>query len=705
MSKKSRYLLIVICWASLCLAFFIVGPVRRSGIHLFPLEGQTLNTIVPQIAAINFPELLTNTLKAFTGSAVFALSAIGLGLFFIKIIDRQAETADEGGRILATAFMVGQSLFSFLFLFFLIAFQKFLPITSTIVFLMGLIFLFLRIHPYTHSISKKVRELSCFSQEREVNLLVIFSIIGFGCTLLYSSSRLSYDAASQYFTQAKMIALSERAILLSHKDIFAGSSIYQISLQSAIIQLFGDQAARMYSWMNGLAILSFGMIIGERVGISRRARFLFLPLVLTTTAFVDLLGDGKIDLANTALVLASVYWFLRSLQKPSRLFFFLAGLFGGLAIVARPYNAILLGVFFLLLILCYVWSAQERIVFIRSLIYASPGFFPPMLFWGVSYLIVNTVFIGDPFAPLSLLGLSKSGLPYYINGMKRIFLTVTYPIVVTYDGTFDSLGFISPFFLGFISLIFIKEVRTFRTLPRELIFVSISSLLTLYLWIIAFGSLFIYEVRYVLFLWMIIFLAMAQLLDNAMLASAFFKAGVQVVIITLLFVMTMRTIIISLATYSPIALDNFPQCHNLPNCTFFAPVNLIADPGDRVLVLSAYRYYLRPDLFACSSNKDDYLALEKAALQSPNKFWEEIHRQGYEYIIYDSLYNKYILHFQNLSDMLIPSPSNAKALYDRTFRDYDLRIITESVYQIEPSHSTFPKTSCVFINDHWYVQR
>jgi hypothetical protein len=348
--------------------------------------------------------------------------------------------------------------------------------------------------------------------------------------------------------------------------------------------------------------------------------------------------------------------------------------------------------FFFLLVLFYFWSAKQRSTFIRALIGASLGLLLPLLFWGISLLIVNYTLLGDPLAPLSGLGLVQNVWPFYLTGVERILSIALYPFAITYNGTFDSLGFISPFFLGFLPYLLIKEVRSFSTFLKE------------FLWIIAFGSIFVFEVRYVLFLWMLLFLPTAQLLDNAMQVSILVKAGTQVILLALLLFMAVRTLFISLATYSPIVQNDVPQCRDLPMCTFFEPVNQLARPGDRVLVLSAYRYYLRPDLLACSSNKDDYLALEQAALQSPNKFWEEVQRQGYRYIIYDSFYNQYILRFKNLPNLFTSLPPKDIVLYNRTFKDFDLRTITESIYQIEPSPSTSPKISCVLNSHNWQVQ-
>jgi hypothetical protein len=702
--KKAFTNLMPFFWAILCIATYVYGPGRRSGVHLFPLEEQNMNAIITQIIAINFPILLTDMIKAFAGILLFVLSTVGLGWTFIKSIDRNTISSNHGGGIVISAFMLGQSLFSFFYIFLLIAFRQFSLHSNLIILLCGLIFFLWNFRSINQYIRGGVKGLLSFPNETKVIFPVILSLIILGFALFYSSSRLSYDAASQYYAQAKINALSQQDILLSYTDFFAGSARFLTSIQTALIQLFGDQAARMFSWMNGLAILIFGMVIGKRLGISHRAQLLFLPLALTTTAFVDLLGDGKIDLASTAFALASIYWFLQSIQKPSRLCLFLAGFFGGFAIVVRPYNAILLGVFFLLLILFYLWSAKQRKFFIHSLIHSSQGFLPPILFWVAFYLIINAVVFGDPLAPFSNFNSTINDWPVYLTYEQIIRNVLFYPFVITYHGIFGSFGYLTPFFIAFLPFYFVKKMRTFRVISRELIFICLFAFLILILWITAFNSIFIFEVRYVLFLWILLFLPIAQILDNAMEISLMQLAGVQVILAALLLFMAARTFFISLATYSPIDQSGEPHCNVLPMCTFFNPVNQLANPGDRILVLSAFRYYLRSDLLACSSTRDDYITLEQAAIQSPDKFWEEVQRHGYRYIIFDSFFNEYVLRFHNLPNLSTSIPSNGITIYDRTFKDFDNRTITESVYQIKSSPAITSEKTCVLIDGKWQVQ-
>ena len=433
-------------------------------------------------------------------------------------------------------------------------------------------------------------------------------------------------------------------------------------------------------------------------------QLLFLLLVLTTTAFVDLLGDGKIDLASNAIVLASVYWFLRSLQKPNRLYFFFSGFFSGFAIIAKPFNVVLLGVFFLLLTISYLWLAEDKVVYFKSFMYASPGLLLPILFWGITILIVNDVLLGNPLASLSSVNSGINDWPVYLTNEQRIRYILFYPFVITYNGIFDAMGFITPLFLVFLPFYLIKEARKIHTITRELIFICLSAFVTLFIWITAFKSVFIFEVRYVLFLWILLYLPLAQLMDNVMQRSLFAQVGIQVILAALLLFMTVRIFYISLATYSPIDQRGVPHCNDLPMCIFFNPVNQLANSGDRVLVLSAFRYYLRPDLLACSSEREDYTALDKAAGQSTDKFWEEVQRQGFRYVIFDSFFNIYVLRFQNLPDLSSSLPHDVITLYDHTFKDYDQRIITESIYQIEESPSTIPEKTCVNENGIWQVQ-
>ena len=121
-----------------------------------------------------------------------------------------------------------------------------------------------------------------------------------------------------------------------------------------------DQAARLYSWANGFVIIIFTLALGEQLGLSKQARRILLALLLTTTAFTDLLGDGKIDLAASAPAVAAVYWMVVNGIKARNSGFFFVGFLAGFAIISRPFNAVLLGIFFAFFYLQEMYSAWKN---------------------------------------------------------------------------------------------------------------------------------------------------------------------------------------------------------------------------------------------------------------------------------------------------------------------------------------------------------
>ncbi len=705
MFKRIYSVILLFSWELICLYFFVVTQ-HKSGVHLFSFVDVGWETI--RFTGFNFWIFLFTLSTSLLGVMLFSLSIVGFGMTFIYLIDRENVTAGEGGKIGVTAFGIGQSIFSLL-IFVPLLIAKQLPSSYTFsLFLVGLIFLFVYIFHRRHKFIEGITHTAVSLLSNSKALILLFCIIVFGLAILYSSSRLSYDAASQYFAQAKIIAVSEKLFLLSLKDNFVGSALYLEGIYAALIQLFGDQAARLYSWVNGLIILLSSMMIGEKVGLSRQARRLFLVFPLTTTAFVDLLGDGKIELAGTSVILIAVYWFLESLQTRSTFSFIMIGLLVGFAIVGRPYNAILIGVLFVSLFLLSFYTQDEKKAFLS--VYAD-GFvrwaFPFLMLWGISYLIVNAAVSGNPLATLSVFNFNSDDWPFSPTGTQAIILILLYPFSITFTALlFDIPGAISPLFLAFLPLLFFKSTRRVRAFSKELIFISLASLVTLYFWVGFVGTIHILEARYVLFLWLLLFLLIAQLVEKATQQSFFSKIQIHLILILILSFMAFRITLIALSTYSPLDDNNAFHCRDLPQCAFFEPVNRLADSGDRVLVLAPYRYYLRPDLFACASNGDDYRALEKAITQGVDEFWREIKRQGYRFIIYDSFYNAYILRFRTLPD-LSASPDGFPifTIYDEIFKDYDLRKVRESIYRLDLAQfDQMPKRRCVLNNGKWELQ-
>jgi hypothetical protein len=235
--------------------------------------------------------------------------------------------------------------------------------------------------------------------------------------------------------------------------------------------------------------------------------------------------------------------------------------------------------------------------------------------------------------------------------------------MLSYSNSPQTLGNISPFVIGFLPFLFIKNVRENVQLPAMLGRLLLIAILTLLIWVTLYFT--VLEIRYVLFLWVILFLAMAQVLDSAtQQVETRIRPMLSVLVIALLIVMSIRTLLISLMAYLPNQQIQPGDCHDSNLCTFIETLNQPAAPGDRVFVLHAYRYYLRPDLFACSSQVAEYASLEPLARENSPDFWVEAYRKGYRFIMFEEHLSERRYNFGSLpSPEIAPEWLSIKVLY------------------------------------------
>jgi len=654
-NKKILWLgkLLFVSWATFCVTLFIFFPGRISVLHgsiLFDWQ-----TIIPKLSRIEPLNYFVNILGAFLGTVLFSLTCISLGsVFILSLLDgKNNNLLMKPARpvFIGSAFLIGSGLFSFIFLT-LAGLYKLTPTFVVAIMLGGAI---LGFPSFTKLFKTRLADHSfdLFEEAKNSERLIFgLSISILLLSLIYSSSRLSYDSVALYFSDAKITAMTHH-IQFFLNDSFIASSFHTGIQYAAVSQLFGDQAARLYSWVNGLVIIIFTLALGEIVGLSKQARRILLVLLLTTTAFTDLLGDGKIDLATTAPAIAAIYWMVANGVKARKSSFFLTGFLAGFAIISRPFNAFLLGVFFVLFYLQQVYFSRKEEGF-------NLGHLFTRFFWLITaitglllfHLAVNWMILGDPLAPLSNASkLNASVWQWSFNPDEIWVFRALYPFVVTFLNSPQSLGTISPLFIGFLPGIFIKDIRGKFSSQKPLINLTVIAIITLFLWIMFFFT--VVEIRYVFFLWLILFIPLALIAENLLsLKDNTGKIMELMLIIVLLFV-NFRIVYISIDTYSPLDKQGNPHCYDYLFCDYLKPISDNAAQGERVLTLNAYRYYLRSDLFACSTRADEYVSIRNASLNGPNFFWEEVYRQGYTYIAYEKNYSVRHLYMD-----FVPNPNN-----------------------------------------------
>jgi hypothetical protein len=628
----------------LCLVIFIFFPGAISQAQEATLYD--ISMLPEKVSKILIATYLSDTLASLFGMVFFGASCISLGASLTSIfhLDEVIEKRISlpRGILLPTYFLIGNAAFSLI----LLALASLSYLSTTLSFLILSAGLLSGLAQFRKLPKPTIRFTS-----RSEKIVVFLSATILGVSLFQSSAHLSYDASAVYFSIAKLTAL-ERHVGYYMENSFPVSVFHSVIPSSAVMQIFGDQSARMIAWLFGVVNIALAAALAERVGVSTFAQRILPSLVLTSTAFLDLMGDGKVDLFSSAYSLAAVYWMMANVQKPnqSQVPYLLSGCFIGFACILRPYNAFLLGVF------VFIHTIQklkmERLPFLRVvwhigwMVLGAAGF-------AVYHILFNKIILGSPFAFwTSVVNINPVEGPWDFKAETIWTYRLLYPIIVTFKNSGASLGNITPLALVFLSTMAIPGIRKRVIFQKDTVQLAISACVTLFLWVFLFFT--VIEVRYVLFLWIILFILIAEIaaktfeMENSLLGNA--VAWCTVLLMSFILV---RSIYISLSTYSPVDSRGNPQCSNSDVCGYIAEINETASPNERVLTLSAYRYYLRTDLFACSTMNVEYKIFQGLTAGSIEEFWLEVYRQGYKYIAFENGYTR-----EHIRLKIIPSPDN-----------------------------------------------
>ncbi len=368
--------------------------------NLYLRDWQLLPEKLDRLSLVSY---LWDLFRSVVGIGIYTLSCISLGSLSSRSFGIN-ESTDESGllerlAIGGTYFLVGQGILAVVFLGLAVSGQL-SPILVLIVLMLCLVagLWKFRHAPIKQSVKKAWMSRPVFENIRDKIFFWLALSIPI-INLLHATARISYDASAIYFSYAKITALTHRVTYFADNTFVA--SVFQTSIQySAIIQLFGDQSARMFSWVCGVIAILFGLALGKKIGLSNHARLILMILMTTSTGFIDLMGDGKVDLTGTVVAIAAIYWMVIDEQSQhssiSRLL--LIGFLIGVACVTRPFNAFLLGVFTFLFYLHHIVKNGLKLgtinIFVKTFFWIGLG----CIGWGLYHLLVNYLIFGDPLA-------------------------------------------------------------------------------------------------------------------------------------------------------------------------------------------------------------------------------------------------------------------------------------------------------------------
>ena len=628
----------LIVWTVICLAIFMYFPGTVN--HMQGADLFDLSTLSGKLSTISPTKYFLDTFKSLLGMLFFvtACTSLGMSIFNVFRLENKITNANSPSwTLLPTSFLIGNAIYSLLFL----ALASLFHLSAMLSFVLLSLGLFSGL-PQLRKLSPPVLRFNAGKGQ----IIVVLSAAIIAVSIFQSSTRISYDASSVYFSNAKLTALEQHTAYFI-ENIFVASVFHSAIQYTVVLQVFGDQAARMVTWFFGLASILIALSLAKSVGASPLAQRILPALILTSTAFSDLLGDGKVDLFSTAYSLAAVYWFIVKKQNPSQMKFqyLLSGFLIGFACILRPYNVFLLGMFVLINTIQRVKLGRLHFLqIVRHLSWMVLG----AVGFAIYHLFINKVVLGSPFAFLdSLTHINATNGPWDFKHETIWVYRLLYPFVITFKNSGASLGNISPLVIVFLPTLMVSDIRKHTIIQKETSRLFFSAGIVLLLWIVS--SFTVVEVRYVLFLWIILFIPIAEIVASAFNTKfALLRHAAKWSIVLLSIFIFVRSAYISIATYSPLDTQGNPQCSGDIFCSHFIPINEIAKKGERVLTLSAFRYYMRTDLFACSTTKEEYRKLKALSFTSTESFWREVYQMGYTYVAFEEGYALTHLGFSNM---------------------------------------------------------
>jgi hypothetical protein len=444
------------------------------------------------------------------------------------------------------------------------------------------------------------------------------------------------DSVAFYMALPKAMAASHRLVPLPGYVAFT-----QIGLQgelhyAALMALGSPQGAKLFVWPTGLAIALLLAAIGGTIGLRAAGKWIAVAILFTSTAVLQLLTNGSIGLFAAAMGLAAVYWALQTDGSKRLSALTLTGAFCGLAVVAKiSYLAALLPAVCLLVFWRWALAQEGRppSEVLASGLSAIGAFGVSFALPWVPHLVKNGLLFGEPLAPLiTSAGQSMLDQTWFSPEVTwRIVLS--YPLALTFGRYPMQGGTVSPLLLAFAPLVLLVS-RAKNLLREPQVQVAVSGIVGVIAWVIVRPS--VLAPRYILAVLLLLIPVAALGAERALAIRT--KLGTVVRAVVLL--SCLASVVAAFAyqrdlgrlVWQYVTGQTSGCAANDVWCRAAQPINGDAAAGDRVYMLSYYRYWLRPDLLQCVGDADGTLA----SLPTSRERWGYLFDRGFSYVMIDS---------------------------------------------------------------------
>ena len=614
-------------------------------------------------------------------ATIYAVINFCLGFVLLKYFFRDKFRDIPALAVLASGFLLGQGILSILWMILgLAGFFKLLVILPVLLLIVILSF----------SAISELKDLffflikSFWSQIRQLSIIwkIIFSLtlitillFGLGALLLPPTG----DAESFYMVIPKIMAGTGRFLPQPNYYEFSKIGFFGEMHYAALMVLNNFVAAKFFVWFNALCVAVLLIVIGNDFKLKTTSKILLLIMLFSSSTFINYIADGKVDIFAAALGLAGYYW-ATQIRDKNWFASALAGLFLGLAIVAKLSYALVIPLGFAIIIIwnLFLDAKNQELKFLGAVKKGLISTAIIILFTVIVYLpqvIKNKVVYGDPWAsrysltqsqpwldsfwshptdegednPLAVVNqpaLKTESTPVLIPAKtpvkktvktitppqqikdwpatsRLIFLILTSPLaftVWTYPGKGGNLSILV---LSFLPLLFFWRPTNY--LQKQIITMTLAGI---FLWIIVRSTGV--TPRYILPTLLLLLPLMAAAGQKVLEQR---KTLLQFIIVASLIFVLASGLFIQLFVFQKFRSNVCalkPKTFYGPNCNSLNFLNQKALDSDRVFLVGYNGFYLKPSLLVNLDNNQEKLQFLFLHQDQP---WEYLFNHGFKYVV------------------------------------------------------------------------
>ncbi len=402
---------------------------------------------------------------------------------------------------------------------------------------------------------------------------------------------------------------------------------------AALMSLGSAGAAQLFSWPTILAGSFMLLKIADDADIKRRGKWLVLAMLFTSSAVIELSGNGKTDLFAAAFGLTAYYWAFEIRKSDEPLALWLTGIFSGLALVAKiSYAFTFLPSISLIIAWCY-WNApnsqRERISHLPASFFKLGA---GALIFILPHLLKNYVLFDNALAPLGFDSIEWRQYQSWNGPETTRLILLSVPFALTFGQYWAQIGNISPLMLMCLPLaVFLRTKKTSSN--NTLYIATFSALIGMAAWFLFRPTVF--APRYFFACVFLFFLLAAKSAEyasenlNSTLLSSFIPMFTILTLISTIFIYSGR---VFLPKESLLYLSgNLSECEKEPrHCKKILLINQTAQQAGRLFTTTYLRYWFRTDLIQCGLTTDEVHAYIN--LDTPDQRWSFIYGRGFRYI-------------------------------------------------------------------------